>query len=101
MHNEELHNLYPSPNIIRFIKSRRMRWAGYVAHRGAKWNTYRILAGKPKRKTTPQRPRHRLEEHITMDLRDIVRSGVDWTDLAQTRDQWQTLINMEMNLQVP
>jgi hypothetical protein len=48
LHNEELHNLYSSPSIIRMIKSRRMRWAGHVARMGAKRNAYRILAGNPK-----------------------------------------------------
>jgi hypothetical protein len=46
LHNEELHNLYSSPSIIRFIKSRRMRWAGHVALKGEKRNVYRILVGK-------------------------------------------------------
>jgi hypothetical protein len=52
VHNEELHNLYSSPNIIRMIKSSRMRWAGYVAGIGEKRNAYRILVGKPEGKTT-------------------------------------------------
>jgi hypothetical protein len=50
-HNEQLHNLYSSPNIIRMIKSRRMRWAGHVARMGEKRNAYRILVGKPVGKT--------------------------------------------------
>jgi hypothetical protein len=58
MHNEELHNLYSSPNIIRMIKSRRMRWAGHVARMWEKRNAYRILVGKPKRKRPLGRPRH-------------------------------------------
>jgi hypothetical protein len=49
-HNEELHNLYSSPNIIRMIKSRRMRWAGPVARTGETRNAYRILVGKPEGK---------------------------------------------------
>jgi hypothetical protein len=49
MHNEELHNLYSSPNIIRMIKSRRITWAGHVGRMGKKWNAYRILVGKPER----------------------------------------------------
>jgi hypothetical protein len=51
LHNEELHNLYSSPNIIRMMKSRRMRWAGHVARMGAKRNACRILVGKPEEKT--------------------------------------------------
>jgi hypothetical protein len=50
LHNEELHNLYSSPNIIRMIKSRRMSWAGHVARMGEKRNAYRILVGKPEGK---------------------------------------------------
>jgi hypothetical protein len=59
LHNEELHNLYSSPNIIRTIKSRRMRWAGYVAHMGEKRNAYRILVGKPEGRRPLGRPRCR------------------------------------------
>jgi hypothetical protein len=47
LHNEELHSLYSSPNIIRMLKSRRMRWAGHVARKGARKNSCRILVGKP------------------------------------------------------
>jgi hypothetical protein len=47
LHNEELNDLYPSPNVIRVIKSRRMRWAGHVAHMGEKRDAYRILVGRP------------------------------------------------------
>jgi hypothetical protein len=56
IHNEELHNLYSSPSIIRMIKSRRLRWAGYVAHIGAKRNAYRMnIGGKDKRKETTRK----------------------------------------------
>jgi hypothetical protein len=51
LHNEELHNLYPSPNIIRIIKSRRMRWEAHVARMGKKMNSHRILVGKSEGKT--------------------------------------------------
>jgi hypothetical protein len=50
LHNEEFHNLYTCPNIIRQIKSRRMRWAGHVARMGKEWNVYRVLMGKPEGK---------------------------------------------------
>jgi hypothetical protein len=69
LHNEELHNLYSSPSIIRMIKSRRMRWAGNVARMGAKRNPYRILVGKPEGKIPLGRPRRRWVDNITMDLR--------------------------------
>jgi hypothetical protein len=59
LHNEELHNLYSSPNIIRMIKSRRMRWAGNIARMGTERNAYMILVGKPERKRPLGRPRRR------------------------------------------
>jgi hypothetical protein len=59
LHNEELHDLYCSPNIIRIIKSRRMRWAGHVAQMGEKRNAYRILLGNPERNRPLGRPRYR------------------------------------------
>jgi hypothetical protein len=70
LHNEELHNLYSSPNIIIIIKSRRMRWAGHVA-RIRETTAYRILVGKPEGKRTLRRPRRRCVDNIKMGLRDI------------------------------
>jgi hypothetical protein len=66
LHNEELHNLYSSPNIIRIIKSRRMRWAGHVGHMGKKWNTHRILVGKPEEKRPLGRLRRRWENKMNL-----------------------------------
>jgi hypothetical protein len=73
LHNEELHNLYASPNIIR-----RMRWAGHVARMGEPRNAYRILVGKPEGKRPPGRPRRRWVDNIKMDLREIGRDGRYW-----------------------
>jgi hypothetical protein len=101
LHNEELHNLYSSPSIIRKIKSRRMRWAGHVARMGEKRNAYRILVGKPEGKRPLRRPRRRWEDNIKMDLREIGWGGMDWIDLAQDRDQWKALVNTVMDLRVP
>jgi hypothetical protein len=64
LHNEELHNLYSSPNIIRTIKSRRMRCAGHLARMGEKRNEYRILVGKPEGKRPLERPRRRWVGNI-------------------------------------
>jgi hypothetical protein len=64
LHNEELHNLYASPSIIKMIKSRRMRWAGHVARMREKWNTYRILEGKPEGKRQLRSPRRRWVDNI-------------------------------------
>jgi hypothetical protein len=69
LHNDELHNLYSSPNIVRVIKSRRMRWVGYVAHMGEGRAIYGVLVGIPKGKRLLGRPRHRWEDNIKMDLR--------------------------------
>jgi hypothetical protein len=75
LHNEELHNLYSSPDIIMQIKSRRMRWAGHVARVGEETNVYRVLMGKPEGKRPRERPRRRWEDGIRMDLRGI---GSSW-----------------------
>jgi hypothetical protein len=80
--NEELHNLYCWPSIIRMIWSRRMRWAGHVACMGEKRNACRILVGKPEGKRPPGRLRHMLEDNIKMDLREIRWGGMDWIDLT-------------------
>jgi hypothetical protein len=101
LHNEELHNLYASPSIIRMIKSRRMRWAGHVASVGEKRNAYRILVEMPEGKRPLGRPRRRWVDNIKMDLREIGRDGMDWIGLAQNMDQWRALVNTVMNLQVP
>jgi hypothetical protein len=85
LHSEELHILYSSPNIIRQIKSRRMRWAGYVARMGEERNVYRILMGKPEEKRLLERPRRRWEDGIRMDLRETGWGSVDWIQLAQDR----------------
>jgi hypothetical protein len=72
LHNEELHNLYSSPNIIRMIKSRRMRWAGHVARMGETRNAYRIFVGKPEEKRPLGKPRRRWVDNIKKDLREIM-----------------------------
>jgi hypothetical protein len=89
LHNEKLHSLYFSSNIIRMIKSRKMRWAGHVARMEEKRNEYSILVGKPEGKRPLGKPRRRWVDNIKMDLREIEWDGVDWIDLAQDRDQWR------------
>jgi hypothetical protein len=88
LHNEDLHILYSSPNIIRQSKSRRMRWAGHVARMGEERNVYRVLTGKPEGKTPLGRPRRRWGDGIRMDLRETGWGSVDWIQLAQDRDRW-------------
>jgi hypothetical protein len=98
--NEELHILYSSPNIIRQIKSRRMRWAGHVARMGEDRNVYTVLMRKTEGKRPLGRPRRRWEDGIRMDLREIGWRSVDWIQLAQDRDRWRALVNTVMNLRV-
>jgi hypothetical protein len=73
------------------IKSRRMRWAGYVARMGEKRNACGILVGKPEGKRSLGRPRRRWVDNIKIDLREIGWDGMDWIDLAQDRDQGRGL----------
>jgi hypothetical protein len=87
LHNVELHDLYSSPNIVRVIKSRRMRWAGHVARIGEGRGAYRVLVGRPKGKRPLGRPRHRWEDNIKMDLTLIGINGANWVQLAQDRVQ--------------
>jgi hypothetical protein len=100
-HNEELHNLYSSPNINRMIKSRRIRLAGHVERIGEKRNAYGILVGKPEGKRPLGRPRRRWVDNIKMDLRAIGWGGMDWIDPAQDRDRWRAGVNTVMNFRVP
>jgi hypothetical protein len=88
-HNEELHILYSSPNIITQIKSRRMRWAGHVARMGEEH--LQGFDGKARRKE---------RDGIRMDLREIGWGSVDWIQLAQDRDRWRALVDTVMNLRV-
>jgi hypothetical protein len=101
LHNEELHNLYSSPSIIRIIKSRRMRWAGHVVRMGEKRNVYRLLVRKPEGKRPLGRPRRRWIDNIKTDLLEIGLSVVDWIGLSQDRYRWRALVNSVMNLRVP
>jgi hypothetical protein len=94
LHNEELHNLYSMPSIIRMIKSRRMSWSGYVSRMREKRNPYRILVGK----RPVERSRCRWVDN--MGLREVGFGRLDRIDLVQDRDQWRALVNMVMNLQV-
>ena len=94
-------DLYPSPNIVRVIKSRRMRWAGHVARMGEEMGTYRVLVGRSEGKRPLGRPRHRWEDNIGMDLQEVGCVFVDWIGLAQDRDRWRTLVSAVMNLRVP
>ena len=101
LHNEELNDLYLSPNVVREIKLRRMRWLFYVAYLGEWRGVYRILAGKPERKRPMGRPKHRWEDNINMDLQEVRCGAMDWIYLAHDRDSWQARVNAVMNFRVP
>jgi hypothetical protein len=100
LHNDKLHNLYSSPNIIRQIKTRRMKWAGHVTRMGKERKVYKVLAGKSEGKRSLGRPRRRWEDGIRMDLREIGWGCVDWIRLAQDRDQWRAVMSAMMELRV-
>jgi hypothetical protein len=89
-----------TPNIIQVIKSRRMRWAGYVARMGEGRGAYSILVGRPEGRRPLGRPRRRWEDNIKMDLQEMDWGGIDWIDMAQDRDRWRAVVNAVMNLRV-
>jgi alpha-tubulin suppressor-like RCC1 family protein len=82
LHNEELYDLYCSPNIVRVIKARRMRSAGHVARMGEGRCVYRVSVGKPEEERPLRRPKRRWEDNINMDLQEVGCGGTDWIDLA-------------------
>jgi len=101
LHNEELNDLYSSPNISRVIKSRLMRWTGHVARMGERTGVYRVLVGKPEGKRPFGRPGRRWEDNIKMDLQEVGYGGMDWIELAQYKDRWRALVKAVMNFRVP
>jgi hypothetical protein len=101
LHKEELNNMYSSPNIVRVIKSRRMRWARHVARMGEGRVVYRVLVGKPEGRRPLGTPRRRWEDNIRMDFREVGCGCVDWMELAQDRDRRRALVSAVMNLRVP
>jgi hypothetical protein len=100
LHNEELHIFYSSRNIVRQIKSRRMRWEGHVARMGEERKVYKGLVEKLERKSPLGRPRRRWEDGIRMDLVEIGWGSIEWIQLAQDRWRWRALVNTVMNLRV-
>ena len=101
LHNEELSDKYYLPNIVRVVKSRRMRWAGHVVCMGEGRGVHRILIGKPEGKRPLGRPRRRWEDNIKMDLQEVGGDCGDWMELAQDRDRWWALVSTVRNLRVP
>jgi 3-oxoacyl-ACP reductase-like protein len=93
LHIEELNNLHSSPSIVWVIKSRRMRWVGYVERMGERRCVSRVLVGKPEGKGPLGRPRHRWEDNIKIDLQKVGCVGLEWIELDQ-------LVNVVTNLRV-
>jgi len=101
LQNEELHDLYCSPNIFRVIKLRRMKWAGHVEGMGDSRDVYRYLVEITAGTRSLGRPRRRWEVNNKMDLQDVRCGGLDWIELAQDRDRWRAIVSVVMNLRLP
>jgi len=95
--NEELNDLYCSPNIVWVIKSIRMRCEGHVARVGERRGVYRVMVGKREGKSPLGRPRCRWEDSIKMDLQEVGCESLDWIEQAQDRERRRALLNLVMN----
>jgi hypothetical protein len=101
LHNEELNCLHTFTNIVRAIKTRKMRWVGHVACMVERRGVHRVLVGKPEGMRPLGRPRSRWEDNIKRDLQDEGCWGMDLIELAQDRERWRAFVNAVMNLRVP
>ena len=87
-------------NIVRVIKSRRLRWAGHLARMEEGRSAFKILTGTPARKRSLGRPRRRWEDNIRMNLKEIDINTRNWVDSAD-RDYWKALVNAALNRRLP
>jgi hypothetical protein len=101
LHNEELSDLYSLPNIVRVVKSGRMRWARHVARMAEGRGVHQVLVGKPQGKRPLGRPRRRWEDNIKTNLQEVGVGCEDWMELAQDTDKWRALVSTVMNFRVP
>ena len=101
MGNEELHSLYRSPNVVRMIKSRRLRWAGHVARMEENMSAFKILTCTPILKRHLEKPRRRCDHNTRMDVKQIGINTRNWVDSAKDRHYWRVLVNAALNLRVP
>ena len=92
LHKEVLSDLYSLPNIVRVVKSRRMRWAENVARMGEGRGVHRVLVGKPEGKRPLGRPRRRWKDNIKIDLQKVGGGCGDWMELARDRERWRALV---------
>jgi hypothetical protein len=99
LHNDELHSLYSSPNIVMVVKSKRMRWAGHVERMGEGRGVYRVLVGRPEGKRPLGRRWRRWEDNIKMDVSEIEIDGSNWIWLAQDRVRLRAFVMAVMDLQ--
>ena len=95
------HCLYRSPDIVRVVKSRILRWAGHVARLEEGRSAFKILTGKPTGKRPLGRPRRRWEDNIRTDLEEISINAGNWVDSTQDMYYWRALVNAALNLRVP
>jgi hypothetical protein len=101
IHNKELNDLYSLPNIVRVVKSRRMRWARHVARMGEERVVHRILVWKPEGKRPLGRPRRRWEDNMKMDVEELGGVRGDWIKLAHDRDGWREHVSTVREFRVP